>query len=373
MRIAALIGLLALALAAPAQAQVPSGNLLINPGGDAAAGGDGTTTVAVPGWAIEGQFTTVVYGSPDFLTTDDSAKWSGGANFFAGGIDGDSNAATQIVDVSAGAAQIDTGKESMTLSGLLGGFSSQTDSMTVTATAMNAAGALVATATLAPVTPDDRQQQTTLIARTATVALPAGTRSIAVRMVSTRVEGQYNDGYADNLSLVVGTGGTPVFHKSVVLSGISGTVLVKKPGSSTFTKVSADSGIPLGSTVDTRKGRVTLTSVPKAGGQPESAEFYDGIFKVTQVGNVTNLTLTETLAPCGKKAERGREEAQDTPALGQRQGQLPHDRQVQRGHDPRHEMARGGHLLGHLHKGHAGVGERARQRQAQDDPGARAA
>ncbi len=40
--------------------------------------------------------------------------------------------------------------------------------------------------------------------------------------------------------------------------------------------------MPVGSTVDTRDGKVELTSVPKAGGKPETATFYDGIFKVTQ-------------------------------------------------------------------------------------------
>ena len=30
------------------------------------------------------------------------------------------------------------------------------------------------------------------------------------------------------------------------------------------------------------------------------AKFYDGLFKVTQSGGVTILTLTEQLAPCGK-------------------------------------------------------------------------
>ena len=49
--------------------------------------------------------------------------------------------------------------------------------------------------------------------------------------------------------------------------------------------------------MDARKGRSTLTSIPKAGAPPETAEFYDGIFKVTQSSGITTLTLTEALAP----------------------------------------------------------------------------
>ena len=41
-----------------------------------------------------------------------------------------------------------------------------------------------------------------------------------------------------------------------------------------------------------------LTSLPKAGGTPQPAEFYEGVFKVTQTGSVTNLALTEPLASC---------------------------------------------------------------------------
>jgi hypothetical protein len=63
-------------------------------------------------------------------------------------------------------------------------------------------------------------------------------------------------------------------------------------------RLSAVPLIKLGSTVDARRGVVVLTSVPKAGGQPETAKFYGGMFKVTQTGAITTLTLNEPLAPC---------------------------------------------------------------------------
>src|SRR5439155_9965697 len=59
-------------------------------------------------------------------------------------------------------------------------------------------------------------------------------------------------------------------------------------------------GIPLGSTVDTKQGTVQLTSQPKRGAKPQSANFFDGIFRIGQTNTTTDLTLTETLAACPK-------------------------------------------------------------------------
>ena len=88
----------------------------------------------------------------------------------------------------------------------------------------------------------------------------------------------------------------------MVVQQASGTVRVKRPGSSRYADLDATLGIPVGSTVDARKGVVILTSIPKAGAKPESAKFYDGIFKVTQSRGITTLALTEQLAPCSSRA-----------------------------------------------------------------------
>jgi len=303
MRLSVALALAFLMLPAAAAAQVPSGNLLSNGDAEAVPGSvDGTTLVPPPGWTTDGSLTEVAYGAPEFLTTDDSASWGGGANFFAGGPDNSASSATQEVSVAGSAAQIDGGGISATLSALLGGYLTQTDFATVTATFLNAGGATVGTLAIGPVTPDDRSSATTLLSRSATAAVPAGTRTISVRIDATRNEGAYNDGYVDNVSLTLGTGGGAVYHKTVVANPVSGKVLVKRPGSSTFVALDASSGIPLGSTIDAKKGKVQLTSVPKSGGAPESALFYDGIFKVTQPGSITELRLVEALACHGGAA-----------------------------------------------------------------------
>ena len=75
----------------------------------------------------------------------------------------------------------------------------------------------------------------------------------------------------------------------MVVKAISGKVRVRRPGSNDFVDLTGTEGIPLGSTVDTLAGVVELTSVPKAGGKPQTSRFYEGVFKVTQIGSVTDL------------------------------------------------------------------------------------
>jgi hypothetical protein len=101
---------------------------------------------------------------------------------------------------------------------------------------------------------------------------------------------------------VLPIGAAPVFHKSVVVAVISGKVRVRRPGSSTFVTLSGTDAIPLGSTVDVKAGVLGLTSVPKRNGTPQTSKFYSGIFKVTQPGGITQLALSEPLAPCHASA-----------------------------------------------------------------------
>ncbi len=91
------------------------------------------------------------------------------------------------------------------------------------------------------------------------------------------------------------TAPVPVFHQSVVIQPVRGKTLVKLPGASKYTPVDVTIGIPLGSIVDTRKSEIRLFSIPKPGKPAESALFFDGIFKVTQVGGITQLQLVQAL------------------------------------------------------------------------------
>jgi hypothetical protein len=88
---------------------------------------------------------------------------------------------------------------------------------------------------------------------------------------------------------------TPVAGQSVGAKPISGKVLVKLPGSSKFVALEP-SVIKNGAEVDTRNGVVEITR--SDGGV---AKFYDGIFKLSQSGGITTLTLTEKLTGCPSK------------------------------------------------------------------------
>jgi hypothetical protein len=87
---------------------------------------------------------------------------------------------------------------------------------------------------------------------------------------------------------------------------ISGRVLVKLPGSSKFVPLDP-SVIKNGAEVDTRNGVVEITR--SDGG---IAKFYDGIFKLSQPGGITTLTLTEKLTGC-KASKRNASAAAKKP------------------------------------------------------------
>jgi hypothetical protein len=83
--------------------------------------------------------------------------------------------------------------------------------------------------------------------------------------------------------------GTPVAGKSVGVEP-HGKVLVKVPGSKRFVPLDLDV-IKNGTEVDVRQGTVDITR--SDGGK---ATFFGGIFKLSQPGGITTLTLSEALA-----------------------------------------------------------------------------
>jgi hypothetical protein len=87
----------------------------------------------------------------------------------------------------------------------------------------------------------------------------------------------------------------PVAGQSVEMKPVGGKVLIRLPGSSKFVPLDP-SVIKNGAEVDTRHGVVEITR--SDGG---TARFYDGIFKLSQSGGITTLTLTEKLTGCPSK------------------------------------------------------------------------
>ncbi|WP_394830064.1 alkaline phosphatase family protein [Pendulispora rubella] len=188
-----------------------SPNLIVNGGGEcgnaSVSGYDGAT---IPGWQITGLPSVVGYdagqGFPSPSTAGPDLR---GSQFFSGGPVGNSTL-QQGIDVSTAAAAIDGGNVDYELSGWLGGYSSETSWTIVTTTFLNARGAQLGTGKVGPVSAADRQNTTGLLERASRGRVPAGTRSISVTMEfvgesARNLRNQYNDSYADNLSLTLST------------------------------------------------------------------------------------------------------------------------------------------------------------------------
>ena len=93
----------------------------------------------------------------------------------------------------------------------------------------------------------------------------------------------------------------PVAGKKVNAQPSGGTVKIKLPGKKGFRTLKVGQQLPVGTTVDTTKGRVTLVTAG-SGNSTGQADFYDGIFKIGQKrrGNrLTTLTLVEKLSCSG--------------------------------------------------------------------------
>jgi Ca2+-binding RTX toxin-like protein len=210
-----------------AQASVPSGNLIQNPGADAAVGETDSNGAVIPLWSTTGRLSAVKYGAgAGFPVVADSNAISGGANFFSGGIDDTTSIGSQIIDIPGAGSEIDAGQVSVVLSAYLGGRLDDGDNATVTASFEDAHSDIVyGTLAIGPVTAADRVNQTTLLPRSATAEVPTGTRRIRVTISATRTAGQHNNGYADNLSLTLDLDPTAVNDTATVAKEVGPTAV----------------------------------------------------------------------------------------------------------------------------------------------------
>jgi FG-GAP-like repeat len=90
----------------------------------------------------------------------------------------------------------------------------------------------------------------------------------------------------------------PVAGKTVNAARKAGKVSFRPPGGKTFVALTAAAQIPVGSVIDTRKGTIAITAA-QGKGKTASADFFDGLFKLTQTKGskpATTLALTEKLS-----------------------------------------------------------------------------
>jgi hypothetical protein len=182
------LSLLALSLGAQAQATLGS-NLIVN--GDAESGVAGWT--GFDGYSL---FQSVNYGSNWVLPTQPGPA-DRGAKMFAG--IGAQAAGFQSIELGALAGQ----PLHYELTGWLGGWAEQGDNALLYVSFLDTAGNEIGNASIGPVMPADRNNQTGLFLQSTAGVLPAQTASLQFSLTMERLGGGDNDGYADNLSFTI--------------------------------------------------------------------------------------------------------------------------------------------------------------------------
>ncbi len=179
-------------------------NLVANGGAEANVGAPSNAQIVKPaGWTTTGEFTAVQYGaSGGFPDATSPGPKDRGKNDFEGGNVAKSTG-TQTISLAPSSAAIKSGTVRFTFSAWLGGYASQADDATATVAFKDANGATLLKATLGPVTPQQRNDVTGLLLRETSGSVPKATTQAVVSVVFTRYEGAYNDGSADNVSLVL--------------------------------------------------------------------------------------------------------------------------------------------------------------------------
>jgi hypothetical protein len=209
-------------------------NAILNPGAELGAGSsDGNDVLFVPGWTTTGNFTSVIYGASAAPVAYPGPAF--GSNFFAGGPNTGSDQATQIIDVSNLATQIDAAQIQFVLSGYFGGYLFQNDSASLFATFFDASdNSLGTSVVIGGHNSTYRNDISQLLFDSGTGSIPVGTRSVQITLAMEKTEGFYNDGYADNLSFVANAIGSSPINAAVpepstfVLSGLGAVWMLRK-------------------------------------------------------------------------------------------------------------------------------------------------
>lgn len=183
-------------------------NLILN--GDAEAdpafAGGGFSDHDLSNWDPEnGSFTVIRYTTGvGFPTNSDPGPANRGTFFFAGGPqNGVTSSGKQIINVADCAGYIDSGRQTYDVSGFFGGFSSQSDTAALTLTFKAEGDIDFGSVTIGSVTAGERGNLTGMLSRSANGTIPPLTRTIEVVLSMPPTAG-YNDGYADNLSMILG-------------------------------------------------------------------------------------------------------------------------------------------------------------------------
>jgi DNA-binding beta-propeller fold protein YncE len=98
----------------------------------------------------------------------------------------------------------------------------------------------------------------------------------------------------------------PELGKTLLADPVSGQVRVRLPGEERFQPLPDIEELPMGSTIDTRRGRVELTTVRDRRNQLQEGVFYAGLFTVRQRAKdrfITDLVLKGRIGPCPRRGQ----------------------------------------------------------------------
>lgn len=185
-----------------------AGNLLTNGGFEGAAVRQpfDPAPPAIAGWERTGSATAARYGMSNsslFPSRISAPRFNGGSNYLFGGTGPGDATAFQMADVAASAASIDAGLATARLSAHLGGGNIFEDTISATASFLDGSGGELGSFAVGPVTRADRNTQSTLLPRSGSAAVPAGTRQIRVTMNATNAVGGGIFAFADNVKLTL--------------------------------------------------------------------------------------------------------------------------------------------------------------------------
>lgn len=182
-------------------------NLITNGNAEDGKGSPNGKVVKVKKWKVSGSFTTIQYGSDNYLTRTSPGPGprpkARGKNFFAGGPTSAVSSARKTINVTSIGKNIDASGVLFKLSGFFGGFTFHNDNAVLSAEFINAAKKSISQVSIGSVLAADRGSVSGLLFRNLNGVIPPGTRKIRLVLTMVRAEGNYNDGYADNLSLVL--------------------------------------------------------------------------------------------------------------------------------------------------------------------------
>ncbi|MEU3462974.1 sigma factor-like helix-turn-helix DNA-binding protein [Streptomyces sp. NPDC006733] len=184
---------------------LPTGNLIVNGNAE---DGDCTSTArpVPPGWARSGGAAQICYGTGNFPGREQGRPPElQGAAFFWGGHSGPAEL-EQSIDLAP--IEGTTTALRYLLTGRLGGYRAETDSVTVTAAFIDVSGQTVSSTVLRAVTATERGSITGFRFREQAGALPPATRRIIIKVAFSAGGGtglyrdpKRADGFADDLSL----------------------------------------------------------------------------------------------------------------------------------------------------------------------------